>query len=116
MQQFMAKAVEMFDLVIYDMPPLLGLSDVYFLAPHTDGLLLVVHLHRLKRVLLEQTMEELQVPAVPILGVVANASDEGVSNNSNYHSRSDLPPGSGAATLPGLVRKTKQLLEKLHAL
>jgi capsular exopolysaccharide synthesis family protein len=114
MQQFMAKALELFDLVIYDMPPLLGFSDAYFLAPHTDGLMLVVRLHHLKRVYLEQVMEELRVPAVPILGVVANAVDEVAAGTlSNYQFGLEPHQRSSVTILKGkITRQAKQLLER----
>ncbi len=115
MQQFMAKALTAFDLVIYDMPPLLGISDAYFLAPQTDGLLLVVRLHQLKRVLLEQAIDELRVPAVPILGAVANASDEATSSFSYYQPELELPPQSGITAFKDQVtQQSKQLIERFH--
>lgn len=116
MQQFMAKALATFDLVIYDMPPLLGLSDAYFLAPHTDGLLLIVRLHQLKRVLLEQAIDELQVPAVPILGTVATASDEATGPVSYYQPNLEpLTPANPIATFKNQVtHQSKQLIDRLR--
>ena len=121
MQQFMAKALAAFDLVIYDMPPLLGISDAYFLAPHTDGLLLVVRLHQLKRSLLEQAIDELRVPAVPILGTVANASDEVAGPASYYQPELEvLRPANSVANSPiatlrsKITHQSKQLIERFH--
>lgn len=95
MQQFMAKASEAFDLVIYDTPPLLGFADAYFLAPYTDGMLLIVRLNQLKRVFLEQTVEELRVSAAPVLGAVANATEETtISSYSYYQYYSDSQPSA----------------------
>lgn len=80
MQQFVVDSQRIFDLVIFDAPPLLGLADVNLLSPLTDGILLVVRLHHLKRSLLEQTLEGLQMASIPLLGVVVNGSDEASIN------------------------------------
>ncbi len=74
MKDLMEQLQVAFDLVIYDAPPLLGLADVPLLAAQTNGVVLVAGLGKLKRSLLEQTLDELKVSGTPILGVVANGS------------------------------------------
>jgi capsular exopolysaccharide synthesis family protein len=69
-----------FDLVIYKAPPLLGVADTHLLANHTDGVLLVTALGKLKRSSLEQTLDELRISGTPILGVVANSIQEPLSS------------------------------------
>lgn len=108
MNSFMATAVEQFDLVIYDAPPLLGFADPYLFAAHTDGILLVVRLNHLKRVLLEQSMNELAVAAVPILGAVANASEETSFTSSHYYQQYVQQPQPGSPLL-ALTARTPQL-------
>jgi polysaccharide biosynthesis transport protein len=85
MKTLVSKSCEMFDLVIFDTPPLLGLADTYLLSDYTDGILLVVRLNQLNRSLLEQTLEDLTVAAAPMLGAVANASQEPTVNSYSYY-------------------------------
>jgi polysaccharide biosynthesis transport protein len=87
MKSFIDKAHENFDLVIFDTPPLLGLADAYLFSSYTDGILLVVRLHQLKRSLLEKALEDLRVASTSVIGVVANASeDRMITSYSPYHS------------------------------
>lgn len=76
MRNFMEEMRNTFDLVIYDAPPITGLSDVNLLAPHTDGVLLVTNLGQLKRSTLEQALEELKITVTPIIGTVANQAQD----------------------------------------
>jgi capsular exopolysaccharide synthesis family protein len=62
----------MFDLVIYDAPPLLNLADSNLLAAHTDGMILVAGLDKTSRSEMMQVLDGLQTSRIPILGVVAN--------------------------------------------
>ncbi len=71
MRQVMEKIEPVFDLIIFDTPPLLGQSDAYLVANHTDGLLLVTRSGTLKQSLLDRAMEQLRLADIPLLGVVA---------------------------------------------
>jgi polysaccharide biosynthesis transport protein len=74
MQQFMEEATQFFDLVIYDVPALDGLADASLLAPHTDGIVLVVRLGKTERFALSQTLENLRMSQMPVLGFIANGA------------------------------------------
>ena len=73
MQQYMAAFQQTADLVIYDTPPLAGLADASLLAPYTDGVLLVIGLGKTNRSGLAQTLDNLKISKVPILGIVCNS-------------------------------------------
>jgi capsular exopolysaccharide synthesis family protein len=62
-----------FDLVIYDTPPFLGLSDASLLSNLCDGLILVVGLGQTDRGALKRSLETIKNGRSPLLGVVANA-------------------------------------------
>lgn len=81
MEQFQA----MFDLVIYDTPPLLGLADSSLLATHTDGLILVVGLGRTDRAAFMQALESLKLSQTPTLGIVANGIDSSSAIAYSYY-------------------------------
>jgi polysaccharide biosynthesis transport protein len=64
----------LFDLVIYDTPPLINLADSSLLAVHTDGMILVAGLGQTDRATLNQALENVKISRIPIWGVVANSS------------------------------------------
>ena len=74
--KMMADLVEqsraVFDLTIYDTPPLLGLADSNLVSAQTDGMVLVVGLEKTKRPLVMQAVDELKLSGTSILGTVAN--------------------------------------------
>ncbi len=77
MQQIVAQLETEFDLVIYDTPHLLGLSDTSFLTAYTDGLLLVVGVRKTKRSVLMQVLTGLENFQLPVVGVVVNHAQSG---------------------------------------
>ncbi|MDX2217288.1 MAG: polysaccharide biosynthesis tyrosine autokinase [Oculatellaceae cyanobacterium bins.114] len=81
MHSMMARLHKTFDLVVYDMPPLMGLADVSLLASYTDGVVLVAGLgKRHSADALKQAIARLKLANLPILGVVANkAKDHSVN-------------------------------------
>ncbi|MEB3338795.1 MAG: polysaccharide biosynthesis tyrosine autokinase [Leptolyngbyaceae bacterium] len=83
MQRLMDQFSEMFDLVIYDTPPLLGLADSSIVAAHTNGLILVVGLGRTDRSLLKQALEGLKISSTTVLGIIANGV-EGYTSSDYY--------------------------------
>jgi polysaccharide biosynthesis transport protein len=100
MKDLMANFQNEFDLVIYDTPPLLECADAYQLAAHTDGVVLVTALGKLKRSFLEQTLEELKVSGRSVLGIVANLAKPSAIGSLGYQKVNktasdniqDLPP------------------------
>jgi polysaccharide biosynthesis transport protein len=80
MRTLMEKSPDLFDLVIYDAPPLLGLVDTSLITPYVDGMLLVAGLDKLKSSLLRQALEQLKGSGTSVLGIVANGSREAVLN------------------------------------
>jgi polysaccharide biosynthesis transport protein len=85
MQHLMARFHSQFDLVIYDTPPVLGFADSTLLASHTDGLVLVVRLNKTDRAAIAQALEGLSLSNSPILGVVANGSQDDRATSFDYH-------------------------------
>ncbi len=73
MENFVERSQAHFDLIVYDMPNLLGRLDTNALANHTDGILLVVGLGKTARPHFKQVVEELKGGRVGILGMVTNS-------------------------------------------
>lgn len=72
MQYLMAEFNAIFDLVIYDTPPLVESKDANFLAARTDGILMVVSLHQVKFSVVKKIFDQLENFGIPCLGTVAN--------------------------------------------
>jgi succinoglycan biosynthesis transport protein ExoP len=85
MQDLMDELQASFDLVIYDTPPLLGFADAYLLAANTNGMVLVAGLGKLKRTILQQALEEIQVSGTPILGLIANKSKDSTPSSYSHY-------------------------------
>lgn len=73
MQALVATLRERFDMVIYDCPPVLSVTDVLVLGRHTDGAVLVIGAGGATRDQVGQSMEALRSARVPMLGTVLNA-------------------------------------------
>ena len=63
----------LFDLVLFDTPPVLGLADAALVAEHCDGLMLLVSLNRVDRSLPKESVARIRSSGVPLLGIVTNA-------------------------------------------
>ncbi|MEH1836089.1 MAG: polysaccharide biosynthesis tyrosine autokinase [Nostoc sp.] len=82
MKQLMADFHNSFDLVIYDVPPLVGLADASLIVPHTDGLLIVVRIEKTNSSMLKVALDNLKISRLNILGIVGNAHKS--TTNSYY--------------------------------
>ena len=69
---------KLFDLVIYDSPPVLGLSDALLISEHVHGLILLVSLEVVDRRLPTKAIQRIQQSNVPIIGMVTNAVKAGI--------------------------------------
>jgi polysaccharide biosynthesis transport protein len=85
MQDLMDDLQASFDLVIYDTPPVLGFADAYLLAANTNGMVLVAGLGKLKRTVLQQALEEIQVSGTVILGLIANKSKDSTPSSYTHY-------------------------------
>ena len=101
MEQFHA----VFDLVIYDTPPILGLADGQLLAANTDGVVIIAGLGKTDRAIVMQALDRLKISNATVLGVVANGV-KGYTTRSYYHYQQYY------AATESEVMKAKKLLQK----
>jgi succinoglycan biosynthesis transport protein ExoP len=114
MERFVQQARQEFDLVIYDTPPMLGFADAYLMSAQTDGLLLVADLEGLKRVDLDNILEQLRLTTSSVIGLVVNAvKGEKITPYGYYTSYQSTP--TGAKGLGGMISRTP-LGKKLPAI
>ena len=64
-----------FDVIVIDTPPILPASDALILAPHTDGVLLIVKAGMVNREMVKKVVEQLRLTQANLLGVVLNDVD-----------------------------------------
>ena len=70
LDQLLKDARKDFDFVIVDTPPLLAVTDPAQVAPHVDGVLLVVRLQKNRTAVVKRAREVLETQGVTPLGVV----------------------------------------------
>jgi polysaccharide biosynthesis transport protein len=75
---------DMFDLVIYDTPPLVGVADSSLVAAQSGHVALVVRLGKTKRSSIAAALAELEFSSTKVLGIVAN-DDRTVPANLTYY-------------------------------
>ena len=75
-----------YDYVIFDLPPIVEVSDTLALAQKVDGVLVVVRQNHCNRIALNMTLRQLAFVDAKVLGVVFNAViDEGRSYGRKYY-------------------------------
>ena len=83
---------DQFDLVLFDTPPVLGLSDAPLLAQHLDGLILLVSIDQVDRRLPHESVSRIISSGAKVLGVVTNSLKKGSAHNTGssyaYYSNS----------------------------
>lgn len=72
-----------FDIIIIDTPPITFVSDALVLAPQADGVLLVVRNKVTSKEKIRQTIKQIGITRVPIIGAVFNRDLEKL--NSKYY-------------------------------
>jgi len=77
--EFEGAARDLFELVVFDTPPLLVGPDASLIATKTEGVVLVVDATRTRRTALTQAVDQLRRTQANILGVIVNRAGEGSS-------------------------------------
>ena len=82
-------------LILIDTPPVLPVSDARLIAPHCDGVLVVVSAGTAKPVALESALERLAFVEANLLGVILNQSGHDLEATGGYYYTS--PESAGAS-------------------
>lgn len=85
MHEFLETVAERFDVVILDSPPVLATSDACALAPHVDGVLLVIHSGVTPEVALRRARERIEAVRGRLIGAVLNRFDAGAHGYSRRY-------------------------------
>lgn len=89
----LAELRKIYDLVIFDTPPLSLVSDAAIIAPSSDGVVMSVNIGKTPRDIFKLAIEKITKPSVNLLGVIVNNFDfkqekrfKSYHNYSYYHS------------------------------
>lgn len=70
------KDSEKFDLIIFDAPPIIGISDASLLSEFLDGIVLLISLENVKRNIPGESIKQIQKFKGNLIGMVTNATKE----------------------------------------
>lgn len=85
MQAFIEAAKQKYDMVIFDMPPVLAVTDAKILSNYVDGAILVVRSKKTENDAAKQALEALESVHANVLGVVLNDRDKKEANYYYYY-------------------------------
>ncbi|WP_368901464.1 CpsD/CapB family tyrosine-protein kinase [Oceanobacillus oncorhynchi] len=85
MQALVEATKQKYDLVIFDMPPVLAVTDAKILANYVDGAILVVRSKKTENDAAKQALEALESVHANVLGVVLNDRDKKEANYYYYY-------------------------------
>ena len=83
MDQILSEARQLFDVVIFDMPPVVAVTDAQIMSSKTDGTLLVVRENTSRKESLTKAKELLEMVQARVLGVVYNGAEH--SKDAGYY-------------------------------
>ena len=81
-EKLLVKLKKVFDIVILDCPPIIGLSDALVLTKHSDANLIIVSNKKTKVESLEKAKKSFEQIEAPITGVIINKAS--IKDNSYY--------------------------------
>jgi polysaccharide biosynthesis transport protein len=95
MANILESASEMFDVVILDTPPALPVTDASILAPHTDGVILVVRAGQTQSNKAQDVTRNFERLGVRVLGIAVNALERDADGGYYYRYQYARPPAVG---------------------
>lgn len=86
MDQVIAEARELYDIIIFDMPPVVAVTDAQIMSSKADGTLLVIRENVTKKEDATKAKELLQLVQARMLGVVYNGAEQSKDQGYYYYS------------------------------
>ena len=75
---------EMFDVILFDTPPVLAVTDSAIISSYCDGVILVVHAGKVKKGLVAKAKSNLEHVKAKLLGVVLNSNSKNKSSEDYF--------------------------------
>ena len=89
--QFLADTAGLYDYTIFDTPPILAADDVSSLAPHADGLIMVIRAGFTSSRLAKNALDLLYLRHIKVIGLVLNAVPKGRGHYFYYDDKNYYP-------------------------
>ena len=104
--------LEVFDLIIIDGPPVLGLADAQLLASATAGTLFVVQAGQTRMPTIRAALKRLQLSRAPVLGAVLTQYDAKAAGYGYGYGYGEYGYGYGANASPSGLKVAKPVSDK----
>ncbi|QHW30866.1 CpsD/CapB family tyrosine-protein kinase [Paenibacillus rhizovicinus] len=85
MLSFLEEVKEIYDVILFDTPPVLAVTDSLIVSSFCDGVLLVVHAGKVKKELVKKAKSSLDHVKAKILGVVLNNNSRSKADGQYYY-------------------------------
>ena len=82
-EELLNELKKIYNIIIFDCPPIVGLNDAMVLAKKSDRCLLVANVQKITMDVLEESKNELEKMGVKIIGIVLNETE--IKNNKYYY-------------------------------
>ena len=79
-----------FDIILFDTPPVLGLSDASLVAQHCDGLMLLIGLNKVDRSLPKESINRVEENGGQVVGLITNSLKKANFKNNNAYEMDDI--------------------------
>ena len=89
--QFLADTAGHYDYIIFDTPPILAADDVSSIAPHADGLIMVIRAGFTSSRLAKSALDLLHLRQINVIGLVLNAVPKGRGQYFYYDDKNYYP-------------------------
>jgi non-specific protein-tyrosine kinase len=93
MKRFIEQLKDQVDLIVFDTPPALQVTDAVVLAKQVDGVLIVTESGRTQRPVVQRTVETLQQVGANVVGTVLNCASRGHLGAYGHYYASDITYG-----------------------
>jgi len=100
MGRLLKQLADMADIVIFDTPPVLSVTDATVLAGRVDGVVLVIQAKRTRRDAARQAVQRLQQVGATVLGTVLNQSGKGSGYYYSYYTQTGSRPAKPPRRTP----------------
>ncbi len=102
------KANEDFDLIIFDTPPILELSDALIISNETDGVILLVSVNNVTRSLPKKCIEKIDRSNATILGTITNRIKKPINMGSEFENNTYAQYASYANASSNITQNTEK--------
>lgn len=104
MHELTASLADRYDVIVWDAPPLLPVTDTLLLARHADGVLVVANTRTARRAHVTEALEALKRTEARVLGVVLNMLPARSRVDAYAYEAHEMPVGEALSTAAALRR------------